>query len=198
MTPHRFDLVGGHPALDFLNTVHDWTAPEPRDYLAAWDDVTRFGEAAGLVSAAEARRLLRRSPGPELRALRRQRALLERLMASVVRKRKPAAADLANLSRSNAEAAELAELVSGGRGRVRRVLDPVAAGPRLVRLRLAESAAALLTSPLMERVRRCPACGWFFLDQSKNRSRRWCSMQACGSASKSRAYYRRRKAKTTS
>ncbi|MGH7701051.1 MAG: CGNR zinc finger domain-containing protein [Gemmatimonadales bacterium] len=40
----------------------------------------------------------------------------------------------------------------------------------------------------------CPSCGWFFLDASKNRSRRWCSMATCGSSAKARRYYRRRKA----
>jgi predicted RNA-binding Zn ribbon-like protein len=102
---------------------------------------------------------------------------------------RPGESDLATLARSHAEAVSRTRLVPGGRGRVRRVVDPGAAGSRLVRLRLAESAAELLTSEQMERVRRCPACGWFFLDTSKNRSRRWCSMATCGASAKSKRYY---------
>jgi predicted RNA-binding Zn ribbon-like protein len=44
-------------------------------------------------------------------------------------------------------------------------------------------------------VKQCPhgGCAWFFLDASKNASRRWCSMQDCGAKVKSRRQYQRRK-----
>jgi predicted RNA-binding Zn ribbon-like protein len=44
----------------------------------------------------------------------------------------------------------------------------------------------------------CPVedggCGWMFLDRSRNRSRRWCTMEACGSFAKSRRLTGRRRA----
>jgi predicted RNA-binding Zn ribbon-like protein len=57
--------------------------------------------------------------------------------------------------------------------------------------------ADLLTSPRLARVGRCEGvgdCGWLFLDTTKNKSRRWCSMKACGSRAKMRRYYERGKA----
>jgi predicted RNA-binding Zn ribbon-like protein len=44
-----------------------------------------------------------------------------------------------------------------------------------------------------ERLKLCPAddCAWAFLDESKNRSRRWCSMEVCGNRSKTRSYRER-------
>jgi predicted RNA-binding Zn ribbon-like protein len=59
------------------------------------------------------------------------------------------------------------------------------------------SAAELLTSPDVERVRQCAreGCQWMFLDLSKNGSRRWCSMTLCGSRAKSRRFYHRRRKK---
>lgn len=36
-------------------------------------------------------------------------------------------------------------------------------------------------------------CQWAFYDRSKNRSGRWCSMQACGNRTKTRAYRARRR-----
>ena len=36
-------------------------------------------------------------------------------------------------------------------------------------------------------------CQWAFYDQSKNRSRTWCSMQVCGNRAKARAYRERRR-----
>ncbi|HEY7407555.1 MAG TPA: CGNR zinc finger domain-containing protein [Gemmatimonadaceae bacterium] len=52
---------------------------------------------------------------------------------------------------------------------------------------------APLPSDRVARVGACPSCGWFFLDTTKNRSRRWRSMAMCGSAAKARAYYWRTK-----
>jgi len=42
------------------------------------------------------------------------------------------------------------------------------------------------------RLKACDHCGWVFHDTSKNRSGRWCSMQACGGREKAKAYRRRR------
>ncbi len=43
------------------------------------------------------------------------------------------------------------------------------------------------------RVRECAAdhCPVLYLDTSRNRSRRWCSMEVCGARAKAAAYYRR-------
>jgi predicted RNA-binding Zn ribbon-like protein len=49
-------------------------------------------------------------------------------------------------------------------------------------------------SPWRERVRECRGehCGWLFLDLTKNRSRRWCEMEVCGSRAKMQRYRARR------
>ena len=62
--------------------------------------------------------------------------------------------------------------------------------------RIARSAADLLTSGELGRVRECAdeVCGWVFLDMSKNQSRRWCDMKECGNQAKSRRHYERIKA----
>ncbi|WP_036219792.1 CGNR zinc finger domain-containing protein [Calidithermus chliarophilus] len=58
---------------------------------------------------------------------------------------------------------------------------------------VARSAAELLTSDRLPRVRECdsPTCNWLFLDYSKNHSRRWCSMSSCGNRAKARRHYQR-------
>ena len=61
---------------------------------------------------------------------------------------------------------------------------------------VARSAADLLTSDLLSRVRRCEddrGCGYLFIDTSRNRSRRWCSMESCGNRAKARRHYARQK-----
>jgi predicted RNA-binding Zn ribbon-like protein len=61
---------------------------------------------------------------------------------------------------------------------------------------IALSAAELLTSPELDRVRECAKehCNWLFVDRSKNRSRRWCDMQECGNVAKVRRYRSRQQA----
>lgn len=52
-------------------------------------------------------------------------------------------------------------------------------------------AAAVTMSPDdWVRLKVCPAddCQWVFYDESRNRSRRWCSMEGCGNRHKVRAY----------
>jgi predicted RNA-binding Zn ribbon-like protein len=196
MSGHRFELVGGDAALDFLNTIHDWTAAEPRDYLVDFSDALRFGEAAGVLSRTEARRLATGRVAGELHRLRELRARLERIFRAVVTARAPSADDLDTLAREAAMAAHAARLHSS-RGQVVRLIDAEAAGVAVLRLRIAETAIALLTSERLRHVKACPSCGWFFVDMTKNRSRRWCSMAMCGSISKSRRYYWRSRRRRT-
>jgi predicted RNA-binding Zn ribbon-like protein len=192
MPEHRFELIGGEPVLDFLNTIHDWTAPEPRDYVPTFPEAVRFGEAAGVLTPTEARRVAALPSGSELRRLRDLRTRLERILRAVQADRSPAGEDLDDLAREAAEAARVARL-RPEKGRVKRVIDADAAGAATIRLRLVEGMIALLTSERLARVSRCPSCGWFFVDTTKNRSRRWCSMTMCGSAVKARNYYWRTK-----
>jgi predicted RNA-binding Zn ribbon-like protein len=60
---------------------------------------------------------------------------------------------------------------------------------------IAFSAVELLTGGERNRVKVCAnpdGCGWLFYDGSKNGSRRWCSMEGCGSQVKMRRQYAKR------
>ena len=196
---HQFKLSGGHPALDFINTVRDWTVPEPHDYLREFADAVRFGEAAGLLSRAEARRLRGRTRHVELGRLRKLRGLLKRTFQRRLTGEALSGADLKKLSADLAEAARATRLTvvkqthRSSEIPLRREVAVEKAGEAALRLRIVEAAVALLLSDAMLRVKSCPSCGWLFLDVSKNQSRRWCSMDACGAVAKARRYYRRLK-----
>lgn len=45
----------------------------------------------------------------------------------------------------------------------------------------------------VERLKLCPGsnCGWLFIDETKNRRRRWCSMETCGNRAKANRHYAR-------
>jgi predicted RNA-binding Zn ribbon-like protein len=67
----------------------------------------------------------------------------------------------------------------------------------------AQTCHCLLVAPALDalelaretpgRVRECaaPDCNVIYVDTSRNRSRRWCSMERCGARAKASAYYRR-------
>ena len=57
------------------------------------------------------------------------------------------------------------------------------------------SAGDLLVGPQLEKLRECSneKCLWLFLDDSKNGTRRWCSMQSCGNRAKAHRHYLRQK-----
>jgi len=190
MSRYPHPRIGGDPALDFLNTVHDWTVQPRVDRLTDYPAAVGFAEAAGLVSAAEARRLAGVPAGTEVARLRELRAVLERVFRAVAEGGTPGDADLDQLAREAAAAAGAARLRGVRRG-VERRITVERDGARTLRWRIVEAALALLTSPRLARVKACPQCGWFFRDASKNGSRRWCSMAMCGSVVKARRYYRR-------
>lgn len=57
------------------------------------------------------------------------------------------------------------------------------------------NAAYVLTDIDHTRLKYCPSCKWLFYDSTRNRSRRWCDMEDCGSRDKSLKYYHRNKLK---
>jgi predicted RNA-binding Zn ribbon-like protein len=61
--------------------------------------------------------------------------------------------------------------------------------------RLMAIVAAAVEQGRWERLKACPreACEWAFYDKSKNRSGRWCSMDACGNIEKAKAFRERRR-----
>jgi predicted RNA-binding Zn ribbon-like protein len=54
----------------------------------------------------------------------------------------------------------------------------------------ARATAELLIEGKFDRLHSCasPTCGWLFLDQTRNNSRRWCDMKGCGNRAKVRRF----------
>ena len=183
-------LVGGHPALDLVNTAERGvpaTEAPPQDHLATAEDVVVWGRRVGL------------DPGtPDEAALRRLRALREAVHTAVLDRLGGAAGDvtaaLELLDRRAAAAATRSRLRPAGAGLLREVgTDPA----HRVEDQLAVAAVDLLTGPDAGRIKRCPVeqggCGWMFVDRSRNSSRTWCRMADCGTAVKARRLTERRR-----
>jgi predicted RNA-binding Zn ribbon-like protein len=197
----HFELTGGALCLDFVNTKGDRPTVEPRELLLSYQDLVLWGVQAGAIPDTVARRLgpaARADAAVAHRALEHARQVREALFpifSAVAAGRTAPAAAAASLNAAlpRALAARRLELGAGSPSWVWVETSP----PDLDRVLwpVVVSAAELLTSSELDRVRECPGerCAWLFLDRSRNRSRRWCDMSVCGNRSKARRHHARQR-----
>lgn len=191
-------LVADHPGLDFLNsTCAPWG--EPIEWIADGADLLAWMEAAGLLSAPEAAHLREAHHGEALDAAAAEaRALREWFRGFVLARQgapldASALEDLSGLNRIlerdrswRGIAAEGGALRWTHARRWDRAQDAL--------LPLAEAMGDLVCEADFALVRQCegPSCTMQFLDTSKNRRRRWCSMAVCGNRAKAAAFRARK------
>jgi predicted RNA-binding Zn ribbon-like protein len=194
----RPSLLGGAVCLDFVNSADPSVHAPEVDYIGDYMALVSWGRYAGAITDAEAAALLDEAsvrPAEAEAVWRRAialRAALARLFAAVVAGSRPATADLGTLNEAIEQTLSRLRVAEDGEG-FAWAWDPAPGALDRILWPLVRSAAELLVSPEIERVRGCGAdgCGWLFVDASKNRSRRWCG-DVCGSREKARRYYRRR------
>ncbi|MXN77294.1 hypothetical protein GR157_21450 [Burkholderia sp. 4701] len=199
MEAHPFDArdyVGGHPVLDFVNTVtgRDQT---PRDWLPDYDAYLAWLATSAAFPALDLKRLAARAadaPADAERALRDAKRLREALFGifGALSHRAPvAAADLDTLEHAWRHAMSGRRLVATA-GRVEFGDPPDPADLDLPTDRIALDATKLLEALPGGRLRMCagPNCAWLFIDSSKTGRRKWCDMATCGNVAKARRHYR--------
>jgi predicted RNA-binding Zn ribbon-like protein len=199
MTPPAvspFVFVGNHRALDFVNTE---VAVEgaPRDLLTGFPELLRWLVQAGALDRASARRAGRRwgsgrSAAAVLESARTLRRALHRIAeAAAAGRHVPAAAlePVNHLLARGATASRIVPTADGFAASRSARLD----APEDLLVPVAEAAADLLCHADLGRIRRCahPSCVLYFLDGTKNGTRRWCDMRTCGNRVNAAAYYRR-------
>jgi predicted RNA-binding Zn ribbon-like protein len=195
-----FQLIGGDVALDFVNTV-DWRGDPTRrrDLLVTFEDLLAWAKASKLMGTGELRAMsaaARRDEAPATRSLgraRRLREVLARVLAAAGRNAPPAARDMRLLNALLVAALRHRRLeirgttfvwswTDGGRDTFDALIWPIVL-----------AAAELLVSDSRRQIHECAGegCGWLFLDTSRNRRRRWCTMESCGNRAKARRFYQR-------
>jgi predicted RNA-binding Zn ribbon-like protein len=196
-------LVGGHPALDLVNTVERGRG-ERRDHLTDPTALLTWALRAGLIDDGEARAVAddwERDPAAGLAALaavREAREALHRALLAAMGVGPPDPGPLERLRARWVAALGRARLAPDpGRASATRLV--VGTEPAtLVADRAAAAAVEVLRDAELARLRRCPpdagGCGWVFLDHSRNGSRRWCRMADCGTTVKARRLTERRRA----
>ncbi|HLK86825.1 MAG TPA: ABATE domain-containing protein [Candidatus Binataceae bacterium] len=187
--------------LDFANTLA-WRGSAPSESLHNLPDVARWCATSGaLVAGAieHSERWTEDHPAEAAALFRNAIALREtlyRIFHAIAGGGWPAEDDLSQLNRALrvAPPRDALEAASGSFGWRVDANAPLTSAPALLAPVL-WSAGDLLTAAQLARVRECAndKCLWLFLDQSKNGTRRWCSMSACGNRAKAHRHYARLK-----
>ena len=201
----RFKFRGGVACLDFVNTLAWRLTDCPVEYLGSYQDLLAWGRQAGLLTWDEKEVLSERATtDPEA-----ARDMLSRAVALREAVHRVLSAAIAGEPQDEDALSALNRELSGALSRLRMV--PAAgeayiwvwdrsddSGPPLERplWPVARSAAELLTSPKLGRVKVCAGegCGWMFLDESRNASRRWCDSRDCGNRERVRKHLARKRA----
>jgi predicted RNA-binding Zn ribbon-like protein len=197
------NLIGGRPSLDFVNTEGGQRSTSP-DRVQDYGDLARWGAYAGVIEEEEAARLLGLAAADPQEARRVHARAIEfrealfRILDDIGHGEATTAGDRAVLDREVAEALAHQRLVPHDGHFDWEIVADHGRMDRIVWI-LAADAADLLASEQLERVKKCCGdhCEWVFVDESRNRSRRWCEMSDCGNRAKQRRYQRRHR-KTTS
>lgn len=195
----RFQFLGGHPALDFTNTVSWARAGLTEERFDSYDKLIQWSREAKL--PVDPRGLARHAsahPGTAARVVAEARIIRaethELFHARAAGEELPGPLLERFNRRLRASLADLCLLQERHAKGSRTVFRPRNARALEAPLHwVLWEAATLLASN--EPIKQCanPDCGWLYLDRSRRGNRRWCDMAVCGARDKARRYYRRRR-----
>lgn len=181
-------------SLAFVNTLSARPTSAPQERLVSYDALCAWAVEQTVVEADVAATLTararRRSTDAEvvLKRSRDLRELVHTTLEDLSSNRSPATTVLDGLAKHLAPSYAHGRLVRDQASL--QWADGDDTGLETPLWRVARLVARALTSPLIARIRACAAddCGWWFVDDTKNHSRRWCDMRSCGNRAKVRAF----------
>jgi predicted RNA-binding Zn ribbon-like protein len=196
------DLIGGHPALDFVNSVEGRGSDSLLNYLADYDRLARWCVRVGLITPADGARVRRQAKRHAAIAARVWRAAMELreglndVFRALVRADDPPKPAVAILNTAIERASGNRRLQPTRPREIAWRWNQAKPGLEIVVWEIALAAAGLMTDPdRRARIRICAngPCDWMFLDTSRGRRRRWCRMGVCGNVSKVRRFRERQR-----
>jgi predicted RNA-binding Zn ribbon-like protein len=195
-------LLGERLCLDFANSV-ETPLENPEEFLTDFTAVARWGRHAGLLGETQVAAMVQAETEEPALALRLYtgalvlRTGIQGAFQAIAEDRSVGEDDLDIIQQAYIQGLQHCQLtmVDGharwmwaGRGGLSAV--------EFVLWEVAQSAVELLTDGEYSRIKTCD-CGWLFYDTSRNGSRRWCSMEGCGTQAKMRRFTARRRAART-
>ena len=184
-------FFGGRICLDFANTL-DWrTSDDPIELLPDYDALLRWSERRGTLPRRAVRRLGLVSAPASVHAMDDAYELRDWICSIAKAAHAGARPPLRAINRLLASAPPQPPLVRDGS---RYAHDLIGRDPREPVWPILWSLSALMTSGDVNRIGLCSGtgCGWFFVDESPNRTRLWCSSATCGNRERARRAYAKR------
>lgn len=196
----KFYLVGNNLSVDFVNTrIRENGAP--KELLESFDDLIAWAARANLSNLSQAKALLqdwsgRPKAAQVLKLALKFRETLREMVIDAVRGAaiKPAVVEEINIvMKAEKGYAEVVRTEEGFEKRFRADFSD----PGQLLAPIAEAAADLLCYGNLAYLKKCEGadCVLHFYDTTKNHSRRWCNMAACGNRAKVAAFYQRQSKK---
>ena len=164
---NTYDVESGEDRIATADDLHAWLVE--RDLLAPTDPIG----------------------APDVERLQQVREALRELLQANHDGADPDARATATLERLGAGAS----LAVGFTDEAKAVVRPATGGVDGFIGRVLAAVATAETAGTWERLKVCGAstCRWAYYDESKNRSRHWCSMAVCGNREKARKYRARQR-----
>jgi predicted RNA-binding Zn ribbon-like protein len=194
------ESISGWLCLSFANTVEDYRLSDPLDAMTDYNALLEWSKDAGTISPEDEENLSRQARLEPARAeqlyetARSLRSIIYRVFSAIPQDTPINQADLDGLNALLERGMSRLRIENGQDGG-NWTWKYAESGLEMPLWPIAQSAAELLMSPDLKRLRQCKGqkCTWLFLDRSKNRSRRWCDMEVCGNRAKSQRHYARSK-----
>jgi predicted RNA-binding Zn ribbon-like protein len=177
-----FIHVGNHLAMDLINTQFEYHG-EAVNLLSSYDDVCQWATEVGIELEAS-------SDAPEMEIVWLLRGAIKTLMTNRMEQQalSKAAIDIVNKHLRHAPTQQQL-LTVGEEVTLQSLYQKLTLDQFLGKI--ANEAAELLTSPQSQQIKSCSneKCILMFLDTSRSKKRRWCSMERCGNRAKASNFY---------
>jgi len=187
-----YKLIGEEICFDFVNTISWPETEKEHDWLHSANNFVNWALAAGLINKTQAKKMKFQSNTAlnhqmkEVYAIRKELYIIlsafafeEKIEATVIKK-------LDALFQKIVEHRHIDiktyEWIWDEPAILSAILNPVI-----------WNAVYVVTELDHSRIKHCVTCNWLFYDKTKNKSRRWCDMNDCGSRDKALRYYHRQK-----
>lgn len=193
-----YKLIGVELCFDFTNTMSWRELEDPHEWLDGADNLATWARLTGILDDAEAMELKKhlndriKYQTQVLDQFKATRELIYNIFNAIVKERPPTKKDLEKINVLMKEASGHLELILTGKKYQLNWESKLSALDK-IRYSVLRSALQVLTEKDLTRVKKCPSCQWLYLDMSKNKSRRWCTMEDCGNRHKVNAYNRSKK-----
>lgn len=189
------DFIADDLVLDFLNTTGSKSKQRTNERLRSSRALLDWGLAAQLIDADEQQLLAQLGQATpvaadsELNLIIQWREAVHALMHAFAHSQEPEAGVVKGVETVIQQALASAQLRYAAGKPAFWYVDPDKTGLSTIRHRLALHLNKSITGGKYQQIKECEACTWMFIDTSRSRRRRWCSMSTCGNRAKARRFY---------